>query len=39
MELYVKWTGHVNTANKLEFVASVVECGIVALSSQLAIIV
>ena len=29
MELYVKWTGHVNTANKLEFVASVVECGIV----------
>ena len=30
MELGVKWTGHVNTANKLEFVASVVECSIVA---------
>ena len=29
VELYVKWTWHINTANKLEFVASVVDCGIV----------
>ena len=30
VELYVKWTWHINTANKMEFVASVVDCGIVA---------